>query len=252
MASVAGGLAKTAFELAFTRSPIMLTGGIARNIPGKTLPLGLLLQAGQAVSGLASALAGGSLSKALDAPVVFEPLAGSNLISNQVASYPFASQAVAGISQIVAPTTVAIRMVAPAKGQGGYALKTALFLALKTTLDSHLAAGGLFTVMTPAGVYTGCVLQDLRDSTGGESGHQKQVDWTWQFVKTLVNEDQLSQVLSNLATKLDQELPTGVDNAWSSVKTAMGTSLDSLTQGLNSVENGLSNLGTKTTSMLGF
>jgi hypothetical protein len=242
MPSTVQSVVRTAYELAFSGSPILLTGGIASAIPGGTLPIIVILNALTTGANLLTAAAGqNSVSAALTQFATFEPLAGSNLISTQIASYPFASQAVAANAAITTPLSVALRMVVPAQGAGGYTLKTATMIALKTALDAHIQAGGLFTVLTPSYFYEGCILLDLRDNTSG-AGTQKQVEWVWSFQMPLTQEQQLTQVLNNLMSKISGGLPN--NNTWSSISTAVGGAT-------GSIGSGLSSIGTSVGSALG-
>jgi hypothetical protein len=242
MAAILGGLVSEAYKLAFSISPIILTGGIASSIPGSSLPIVAVLDSlTSGVQGITALASGQSLSAALTPFATFEPASGGSLISAQLASYPFASRAVAANAQITTPLQVSLRMIAPAQGVGGYALKTATMVALKLALDRHMAQGGLFTILTPSYIYKDCVLMDLRDATGGQT-KQKQVEWTWQFQQPLTQETQLTQVLSNLMGKISSGLPTG-GNAWSSITTVVGNGVQSVENGITSVENGLSSAG---------
>jgi hypothetical protein len=234
MSSITGQILRDTYELAFSRSPIILTGGIADSLPGSSLPIISILQSLTfGVQGLSALFSSGSLSAATTPFATFQPVSGTSLISTQLASYPFASRAVAGNAQITVPLQVGLHMIAPAQGEGGYAIKTATMFALKSMLDQHIAQGGLFSVLTPSYIYTGCVLMDLRDATGGQT-KQKQVEWIWQFQQPLTQEQQLTQVLSNLMGKIQGGLPT--DGLWSSITNVVGS-------GVQSVENGISNVG---------
>ena len=234
MPSIASGLMKDIYKLAFSVSPIILTGGIASSVPGGCMPIVSVMQgltfATQAVGSLVGQ---GSINSAVNPFATFEPVGGSNLIATQLASYPFASRAVAGNAQITVPLQVGMRMIVPAQGEGGYALKTATMMALKLVLDKHIAQGGLFSVLTPSYIYNGCILMDLRDATGGQT-KQKQVEWHWQFQQPLTQEDQLTQVMSNLMGKISGGLPT--NGAWSSISNTVGS-------GINSAESALSTVG---------
>jgi hypothetical protein len=226
---------QTTFNLAFGGSPVILTGGVASAIPGGGLPIITVLQAlAEGVNVINSVTSG--TNTLLNQFATFEPLPGSNLISQQVAAYPFASQAVAANASITTPLSVGLRMLVPAQGQGGYLLKTATMVALKSLLDAHIAAGGLFTVLTPSYVYIGCLLLDLRDATAGETV-QKQIEWDWQFQQPLTQQQQLTQVLSNLMNKISGGLPT--DNRWSSTGTAIGSAVTSVQSGISSIGSSL-------------
>lgn len=242
MAAILGGLVKDAYKLAYSISPIILTGGIASSIAGNSLPIVAVLDSlTSGVQGITALASGTSLSAALTPFATFEPASGGSLISAQLASYPFASRAVAANAQITVPLQVGLRMIAPAQGEGGYALKTATMVALKMALDRHMAQGGLFTVLTPSYIYKDCVLMDLRDATGGNT-KQKQVEWIWQFQQPLTQEAQLTQVMSNLMGKISSGLPTA-GSAWSSITNVVGSGVQAVDNGIATAENGLSSVG---------
>lgn len=227
-------LLRDAYKLAYSVTPIILTGGIAQNVPGSSLPVVSILQSLTfGTQSLASLVSNASLSAATNPFATFEPLTGSNLIATQLAAYPFASRAVAGNAQLTVPLQVGMRMIVPAQGEGGYTLKSASMITLKSVLDNHIAQGGLFSVITPSYIYTGCVLMDLRDSSDGRT-LQKQVEWTWQFQQPLTQEPQLTQVLSNYIQKVSNGLPT--DNLWSSATNVVGSGVQAVENGITTVK----------------
>lgn len=167
---------QASFKAAFEIAPITLTNGIAGGMSGGALSIAALLNPG----GLLSP-AGGSMD---DAFGNFYPLPGSSLISNMLGEYPFANQAIAANAVIKMPLMVSLLMRCPVNA-GTYSQKLAIMTALQNTLANHIAQGGLFTVATPTFYYTGCVLVDLQDVSGGET-NQAQMAYRWDFRRPLI------------------------------------------------------------------
>ncbi|MDE2469451.1 MAG: hypothetical protein KGL35_12070 [Bradyrhizobium sp.] len=189
---------RSAYELAFEISPIILTGGIASTILGQALPIiGLVGQLASFAQGFATT---GTLTSA-DFFAKFVPISGGTVISNAVATYPFANQQVAANAMIEQPLNISLLMIAPVKDSGGYLTKLAIFTALRTSLQQHVNAGGTFAVATPAYIYTNCLLTGMTDVTGGE-GKQYQIQWQLDFMRPLVTQQQSANAYSALMSKL--------------------------------------------------
>jgi hypothetical protein len=171
---ISPGLA--AFKLSFQLSPIVLTGGIAASIPGGMLPIISITQAIDFVDGL---LSGGSeLTDLDDFFANFHPLPGSEILAQQLGKYPFANQAIAANAVIRQPINVSYRMVCPAGGESGYAVKLATMLALQAALSQHNAQGGTYICATPSFFFTGCVFLRMFDTS---NTNDKQAQNTWQL-----------------------------------------------------------------------
>ena len=91
VAGVFSGLYGAAFQI----SPIILNGGIASAVGG-AIPISAITE----TVGLVGAAAGGSLTQSFAS---FRPLAGSTLIRNQVAEFPFFTQQIASNAMIQQP-----------------------------------------------------------------------------------------------------------------------------------------------------
>lgn len=213
----------TIYDLAFQVSPIILVGGIAANSLGGMLPI--IALGGQAASALQGALSGGLNTDAFFARYV--PVPGSTLINQQVATYPFANQATAANSTIQQPLAISLRMIAPVKDTAGYLTKLAIWTSLQNSLVAHNAAGGTYTIATPWFIYTGCLLQAVTDTTGGE-GRQQQIMAQWDFVQPLTTQMQAASAFSALMGKLNsgaQVTPPAVagTSIWSNASVAVGS-----------------------------
>lgn len=205
--SLLSSIGRTAFRLGFELSPILLTRGIASNIPGGTLPLIALTQSIGLIKGL---LSGGNVLDTDTYFAHFTPVTGATLVNNQIGKYPFANQAVAGNAIIAQPLNVALMMTCPVNDGTSYLTKLMTMKMMKATLDKHNQAGGTYTVLTPSNIYTDCVLTSLKDVTGG-STKQAQAQWQWDFEQPLIAQSDAVQALNNMMSKLKQglALPTG-------------------------------------------
>lgn len=207
-----------AYKLAFQLSPILLTGGLAGDIPGGVLPIIAITEAAHFVSGL---LSGAENIELDDFFAHFEPLPGSTLVDQQIGSYPFANQAVAANATISQPLTLSMRMICPARDTLGYATKLVTMIALKTALDQHNLQGGTYTVVTPSGFYTNGILLGLRD-TSNEHSHQVQNTYQWDFTFPLLTLNTAQQVQNSLMQKLSSGTQVSGQPAWSGLDATVG------------------------------
>ncbi len=188
---------RSAYDLAFQISPIILVNGIASNAVGKMLPIIALV-------GQVAGLAQGVLTSGITADAFFAkylPVPGSTLISNTVGTYPFANQQVAANAIIQQPLNISLEMIAPVKDDAGYLTKLALFTSLQNSLNQHNQSGGLYNIATPAFIYTNCLMTAMTDITSGET-NQKQVRFQLDFVQPLVSSAQATAVQNNLMSKV--------------------------------------------------
>lgn len=205
-----------AFKLAFQVSPIFLVGGIAKNIPGGTLPIAAFTEGLSVVDGLLHGDIGFNPSSA------WMPVGGTTLVQQDIGTLNFYNQATAANSVVNKPNRVMMQMIRPASTQdGGYATKSLTFTALKLALDQHNQSGGYYTVMTPAFIYTGCLLRSVIDASGfSDQNKQVQHTWTFEFEQPLLQISQLDAVLGNLMSKFDSGLPSPGGLSWSGIKQA--------------------------------
>jgi len=128
---------------------------------------------------------------------ILEP--GSTLIDNQIATYPVANLSVAANAIITQPLRLAMRMLCPAGAGAGYIRKKAIMAGLINTLNNHIAQGGTFNVATPAYLYTGLILESLKDVSPSVSNanSQVQLEYLWSFMQPLISLDQVSSTLNS-------------------------------------------------------
>lgn len=217
--SLSVGLA--VWKLAFQLSPIILTGGLAKIMPGQMLPLIALTEALSFPLGL---LSGGSDSLDLDGFFAnFEPLPGATLLHQDLARYPFGNQGIAANAVIQQPLRFSMLMKTPAHGPLGYFLKLAVFQTLQAALYQHNTRGGTYIVMTPSFVYTSAVMLDLRDTSSGET-RQPQNAWTFDFEQPLITLSDIQSAQSSLMSQITAATQvTGQSPTWSGISAAGGT-----------------------------
>lgn len=194
--------AYAAFKLAMSVSPIVLTRGLAVAVGG-ILPIVAVTEGASFIDNLLTA---GSPPDLDNFFAHYQPLVGGTLVQNQVGMYPFANQAVAANAIIAQPLTVSMRMIVPAKGEGGYLVKLATITALKQTIDQHNFLGGTYSVITPSYIYTDCLLVNLQDISGAQS-KQDQHTWQWDFVKPLVSTQDAAVAHNDLMQKISGGVP---------------------------------------------
>jgi hypothetical protein len=228
---------RSTYDLAFQVSPIILNGGIVANTLGGMMPIiGLT---GQLASFAAATLTSGSLN-ADNFFAKFVPVPGGTVISNAVATFPFANQSVAANAIIEQPLAISLLMIAPVKEDGGYLSKLATFTALRTSLRAHNAAGGTYHIATPSFIYQNCVMTGMQDVTSGEGGKQQQIMWQLDFIKPLISETDALTAQNALMSKVtggQQIIPSGLagTSIWSSAATAVGSAAQGAVQGITGI-----------------
>lgn len=207
-ATATGSAVRSAWEIAFRVSPIILTGGIASSIPGGMLPVAALTDAVSLVNGL---ITGGTSSASVsDLFAQFIPVPGGTIIANDVGRYPFANQKTAANAVIQQPLQVSMHMECGYRGEGYMLTKTPLLLALQTTVANHINQGGLFTVLTPGFIYTDMICLGIEDIT---SEIEKPATlFQWDFTRPLTQTDEAAGTVSNLISKLSGGQVT--DGSW--------------------------------------
>lgn len=207
-ATATGSAVRSAWEIAFRVSPIILTGGIASSIPGGMLPVAALTDAVSLVNGL---ITGGTSSASVsDLFAQFIPVPGGTIIANDVGRYPFANQQTAANAVIQQPLQVSMHMECGYRGEGYMLTKTPLLLALQTTVANHINQGGLFTVLTPGFIYTDMICLGIEDIT---SEIEKPATlFQWDFTRPLTQTDEAAGTVSNLISKLSGGQVT--DGSW--------------------------------------
>lgn len=211
--------AESKWKLSYQISPILLVGGVAQGMDGGALPIVAITDSIRFSQGLLQS----PESFDLDACFAqFEPLASASLVDQDVATYPFANQAVAANATIANGLRVSMIMICPARDNTGYLAKAGIMAGLQSTLTRHNSQGGTYAVATPSYIYTGCLLQKLVDITSGESA-QPQTHWQWDFYQPLLTEQQAEQAQNALMSKISSGTPMSQQNpTWSGVSNTVG------------------------------
>jgi hypothetical protein len=215
-------LALAAWKLTFQLSPIVLTNGIATNVPGGMLPIIVFTEALNFIDGLLI----GTEDIELDGFFAnFEPTTGATLIDQEIGHYPFANQAVAANAVIAQPLTVSMRMLCPVKDIAGYPLKLATMMALQAALTQHNGSGGTYTVVTQSYFYTNCIMTGMRDVSSEES-NQQQFIWQMDFEQPLLTLQSAQQAQNSLMSKLTGGTQINADDTgsvgWSGLSPTVG------------------------------
>lgn len=211
----------TVFKLAYEISPILLTGGIVAGSI-ETLPIVALTEGANFVSSLVS---GGDATSLDNFFAHYYALPGATLIDNQVATYPFANQAIAANAIIANPLVISLMMICPARNKLGYGIKLATMMALQKTLTQHNSLGGTYSIVTPSYIYTNCVMLGMRDVSGGES-KQKQYMWQLDFFQPLLSVASAQSALGSLMQKLNDGTQINGTPTWSSRASAIGLAVN--------------------------
>jgi len=210
-------IGRIAYQLAYQISPIILTDGIAANVPGGMLPIVALSQSSSFVSGLLA----GNVSTSLDEFYAqFSVMPGGTLHSNQIGMYPFANQQVAANAIIAQPLHVPLKMTCHPRTGGAMVSRIMTASALKSSLDNHNFNGGTYTILTPSFMYTGCVMLEMKDISPGNSVHP-QVEWQLDFIQPLLSQQQASITYNSLMEKIAGGLHLP-NPSWSGLATQVG------------------------------
>jgi hypothetical protein len=190
-------------QLTYQVCPIVLTGGIASQIPGGMLAI-LSLFSGVGANSLGLPFDIGDLDDAFGA---FNVLPGGMLVNQQIAKYPFANQSVAANATIREPLTLSVIMDAPMRGPNAWAYKQMIMTSLKATLDSHNNLGGTYTVVTPAYMYENLIMTSLTDNSRGNNSLPQNA-WRFDFEKPLVALADIQGAQNQLMSKISNGTPT--------------------------------------------
>lgn len=190
-------------QISYQVCPIILTGGVASQIPGGMLPMMSLFVTGETNSlGLPFDI--GDLDDAFGA---FNVLPGGTLISQTIGKYPFANQSVAANAVIREPLTLSLIMDAPMRGPFAWDIKQMIMTALKATLENHNDNGGTYTVATPAYMYDNLIMTSLTDNSRGNNSLPQNA-WRFDFERPLVALAELQGAQNQLMQKISNGTPT--------------------------------------------
>lgn len=197
-------LESQAFGAAYQISPIILTGGVAQNIPGGMLPIVSITQSLAFVTGL---LSGSNINSFDEYLMQWLPLPGTSLISQKIGEYTFANQSTAANAVIRDPNNIYMLMIVNASEGAGYLTKLASITAMVATLQQHNNSGGLYTIATPSYIFQNCVMLDMVDSSRADI-KQWQNAWRLTFRQPLVSLADAQAAQNNLMSQISSQSPT--------------------------------------------
>lgn len=205
------------YKLTYQISPIILTGGLAKDMPYQMLPFIALTEPTSIGLGL---LTGADVFNVDNFYANFSVMSGGTLHSNQIGNYPFANQKVAANAIIANPLNISLKMQCHPHIKGAMVSRLMTALALKTALDNHNYAGGTYTVLTPAFIYTNCVMMDFKDISDGDP-KRPQVTWQIDFQQPLITLDDAAIAYSGMMERIAGGLPMVNPSLWSGVDTVV-------------------------------
>jgi hypothetical protein len=87
-----------------------------------------------------------------------------------------------------------------------WAIKQTAFTALKEALAQHNNIGGLYTIATPAYIYTNCIMLNMTDNSRGNNSLPQNA-WRFDFERPLVALAELDVAYSSLMGKINAQVP---------------------------------------------
>lgn len=236
-----------AWKAAFQLSPIILTNGITNSFPGRMLPILAVTEALNLPLGLLSGAGGVSLDKFF---ANFQPLPGSTLIDQDVATYPFATQALAANAVVANPLQVSMLMICPVQNPFGYWERLAIIMALREVLAQHNASGGTYIVATPSYIYTNCVMRVMRDASTALT-KQPQNAWQIDFIRPLITLEDAEQAQNGLMGMLTSRVQLPSLPTWSGLSTAASIPGSVVGAAVAPIQSGAISANTAAASALG-
>jgi hypothetical protein len=220
------------YDLAFQISPVILQGGIA-GVQGNLLPITFLTDP-EPPTNLDEAFAH------------YLPLPGSTLISQAVATYPFANQSVAANATIQQPLTISLMMIAPVNQRGGYLTKLSAFSNMQKQLALHNSRGGTYIVATPAYIYNYMLLTAMTDVTpevSAEDGKQCQLQWQLDFIQPILTQEGAQNALNGLMRTITNGNQITQPIGWSGNPSSSPANLPGVTGALGNITAAVSAFG---------
>lgn len=228
------------FDFQYTRNPIILTGGIATS-QGNVLPIVALTDP--------QVIASGTNVDPNTLFASYRVLPGGSFVSNQVATYPFANQAVAANAIVAQPLNISVLMTCPATANVTLAQKQAVMHMLQASLTQHNNSGGMYSIFTPAYIYTSCIMVAMRDVTGPDT-NQVQIAWELDFLQPLVTIAQAQNAKNTMLQKLSGTTAQASQAILSTALTSVGTTVNNFAGPLTStLSSALNSVGLSTASL---
>lgn len=209
MSSIGSDSIRTAWDLVYRVSPIILTGGIASSLTTSLSTSGLFGSVFSAIADTGIPIAAlldpigvlSSQSLSLDDLFAhFTPIAGGTILDFTPARQPFANQTVAANAMIQNELEVSLAMECAYRGSYTMLSRVATLAAMQATISKHVASGGRFTVITPAMIYTNALLCRITDIS--EDPTKPQTAFQWDFDRPLITSTEASAASATLMSKL--------------------------------------------------
>lgn len=149
--------ARKAYESQYVLAPILLKNGIAEEYPEKVMSILQLTQQNGYPTDINGYFG------------YFSVVNGGTFMQNTTAQYPFANQYTAANSIVRQPNNASLLMNCPVSASMPLNKRQGIFQSLRSSLDQHIAKGGLFVVYTPLMIFDNCLLLSMRDGSGGDN-----------------------------------------------------------------------------------
>lgn len=233
--TVAATAVKTAWDLVYRVSPILLTGGIASSLSSSVSTTGILGDALSSITSVGIPIAAlldplnmlSSLNSDVDGLFAhFTPLPGGTLLDYSTAKFPFANQETAANSVIQNQLYVSVAMECAYRGQFSMLTRIATLNAMQATVSQHVSLGGRFTVVTPAMIYENALLNRITDISSDPT--KPQTVFQWDFERALITTTEAAEAASTYRSKMKSGSKSS--GAW--VQAASGNPVASLLGGL--------------------
>jgi len=170
--------ARNRFKMQYEYAPILLKNGIADGYPEKVMSILQLTQQN---------------GYPLDDTGYFGYFSfvnGGTFMQNSVAQYPFANQYTAANAIIRQPNNISLLMTCPARANMPLDRRQSIFQSLMSSLDRHIALGGMFVIYTPMAIMDNCLLLSGRDASSGDNAMlQNGIIFDFQQPQIMTEED---------------------------------------------------------------
>jgi hypothetical protein len=170
--------ARNRFKMQYEYAPILLKNGIADGYPEKVMSILQLTQQN---------------SYPLDDTGYFGYFSfvnGGTFMQNSVAQYPFANQYTAANAIIRQPNNISLLMTCPASANMPLDRRQSIFQSLMSSLNRHIALGGMFVIYTPMAIMDNCLFLSGRDASSGDNAMlQNGIIFDFQQPQIMTDED---------------------------------------------------------------
>ncbi len=213
MTGILNTAVKTAWDLLYRVSPILLTGGIASSLSTSLSAAGVLGAAFSSLTSIGIPIAaildpislvsglGGNTNFSIDDLFAhFMPVPGGTLLEFETCKFPFANQIVAGNAVIQRESTISMHMECAYRGTNSIPARIAILAAMRATVLQHVTQGGLFTVFTPAMIYSNVPLLRITDISPDPT--MPQTAFQWDFEQVLITTVAAAGAASTMMSKL--------------------------------------------------